>query len=347
MKKLHPKIIFHVLINFKLKIKTFYFLIIIGLGFFSSLFSQQIYSESHMLMGSAFELTVVMENEKTAANCIDQAKNEIIRIEKLISSWDKDSETAKINSNAGIQPIKVSKELFDLIDRAQKISKITSGAFDITFAAIDRIWNFDGGVSEMPGLGVIQNSISKMGFHKLQLNKKESTVFLPEKGMKIGFGGIGKGYAADQAKKLLISRGVKGGIINASGDMNTWGKQPDGSPWTVGIINPMNKEKVFSWLSLEHDAVVTSGNYEKFTQIDGERFSHIVDPRTGIPSKGIISSTIFANKAELADALATATFVMGVESGMFLIDQLPNIEAILIDDNGVIYKSKNIEIEKN
>tara|TARA_B100000767_G_scaffold275734_1_gene314815 strand:- start:275 stop:1171 length:897 start_codon:yes stop_codon:yes gene_type:complete len=298
-------------------------------------------------MGSTFELTVVAEKKNKASNYIEHAKNEIVRIEKLISSWDKNSETAKINSNAGIQPVKVSKELFDLIDRAQKISKITSGAFDITFAAIDQIWNFDGGVSEMPDLAVIHNSISKIGFHKLELNKKKSTIYLPKKGMKIGFGGIGKGYAADQAKKLLISRGVKGGIINASGDMNTWGKQPDGSPWTVGIINPMNKEKVFSWLSLEHDAVVTSGNYEKFTLIDGERFSHIVDPRTGIPSKGIISSTIFANKAELADALATATFVMGVESGIFLINQIPNIEAILIDDNGVIYKSKNIEIENN
>ncbi|MGB2342544.1 MAG: FAD:protein FMN transferase [Flavobacteriaceae bacterium] len=298
-------------------------------------------------MGSAFELTVVAENKEKASNYIEQAKNEIVRIEKLISSWDKNSETAKINSNSGIKPVKVSKELFYLIDRAQRISKITSGAFDITFAAIDRIWNFDGGVSQMPSFEVIQNSISKIGYSKLKLNKEESTVFLPEKGMKIGFGGIGKGYAADQAKELLINKGVKGGIINASGDMNTWGKQPDGSPWTVGIVNPMNKEKVFSWFSLKHDAVVTSGNYEKFTLIDGERFSHIIDPRTGIPSKGIISSTIFANKAELADALATATFVMGAESGMFLIDQLPNIEAILIDDKGVIYKSKNIEIEKD
>ena len=298
-------------------------------------------------MGSAFDLTVVAENKEKASNYIEQAKNEIVRIEKLISSWDKNSETTKINSNSGIEAVKVSKELFDLIDRSQRISKITSGAFDITFAAIDRIWDFDGGESQMPSFEVIQNSISKIGFRKLELNKKESTVFLPEKGMKIGFGGIGKGYAADRAKELLINKGVKGGIINASGDMNTWGNQPDGSPWTVGIVNPMNKEKVFSWFSLEHDAVVTSGNYEKFTLIDGERFSHIIDPRTGIPSKGILSSTIFANKAELADALATATFVMGVESGMFLIDQLPNIEAILIDDKGVIYKSKNIEIEKN
>ena len=166
-------------------------------------------------------------------------------------------------------------------------------------------------------------------------------------GMKIGFGAIGKGYAADRAKQLLVARGVVGGIINASGDMNTWGTQPDGSPWTIGVINPMNKEKVFSWFSLEHNAVVTSGNYEKFVRIGGKRYSHIIDPRTGIPSNGIISCTIFATKAELADALATATFVMGVESGLFLIDQLPNTEAILIDDEGIIYVSKNIQIEKD
>lgn len=250
------------------------------MGFFSSLFSQKIFSESFVLMGSAFDLTVVAENKEKASNYIEQAKNEIVRIEKLISSWDKNSETAKINSNSGIEAVKVSKELFDLIDRSQRISKITSGAFDITFAAIDRIWDFDGGESQMPSFEVIQNSISKIGFRKLELNKKESTVFLPEKGMKIGFGGIGKGYAADRAKELLINKGVKGGIINASGDMNTWGNQPDGSPWTVGIVNPMNKEKVFSWFSLEHDAVVTSGNYEKFTLIDGERFN--TNPQKGI-----------------------------------------------------------------
>ena len=126
-------------------------------------------------MGSAFDLTVVAENKEKASNYIEQAKNEIVRIEKLISSWDKNSETAKINSNSGIEAVKVSKELFDLIDRSQRISKITSGAFDITFAAIDRIWDFDGGESQMPSFEVIQNSISKIGFRKLELNKKEST----------------------------------------------------------------------------------------------------------------------------------------------------------------------------
>ena len=309
--------------------------------------AQKLYSESSILMGSSFEITVVAEDEDFAKESLAIAKKEIIRIENLISSWDQKSETSRINRNAGIAAVEVSKELFYLIFRAQQISKLSSGAFDLTFAAIDKLWNFDGKESEMPNPDTLKASVFNIGYQLIELDEESLTVFLPKKGMKIGFGAIGKGYAADRAKQLLVERGVLGGIINASGDMNTWGTKPDGSSWTIGIVNPMNNKKVFSWFSLEHNAVVTSGDYEKFTQINGRRYSHIIDPRTGIPSNGIISCTIFASKAELADALATATFVMGVESGLFLIDQLPNTEAILIDDKGIIHRSKNIQIEKN
>ena len=309
--------------------------------------AQKSYSESSILMGSSFEITVVAEDEDFAKESLAIAKKEIIRIENLISSWDQKSETSRININAGIAAVEVSKELFDLIFRAQQISKLSSGAFDLTFAAIDKLWNFDGRESEMPNPDTLKASVFNIGYQLIELDEESLTVFLPKKGMKIGFGAIGKGYAADRAKQLLVERGVLGGIINASGDMNTWGTKPDGSSWTIGIVNPMNNKKVFSWFSLEHNAVVTSGDYEKFTQINGRRYSHIIDPRTGIPSQGIVSCTIFASKAELADAIATAVFVMGVESGLFLIDQLPDIEAILIDESGIIHRSKNIEIEEN
>lgn len=309
--------------------------------------AQKLYSESSILMGSSFEITVVAEDEDFAKESLAIAKKEIIRIEDLISSWDQKSETSRINRNAGIAAVEVSKELFDLIFRAQQISKLSSGAFDLTFAAIDKLWNFDGKESEMPNPDTLKASVFNIGYQLIELDEESLTVFLPKKGMKIGFGAIGKGYAADRAKQLLVERGVLGGIINASGDMNTWGTKPDGSSWTIGIVNPMNNKKVFSWFSLEHNAVVTSGDYEKFTQINGRRYSHIIDPRTGIPSQGIVSCTVFAGKAELADAIATAIFVMGVESGLFLIDQLPDIEAILIDDSGIIHRSKNIEIEEN
>ncbi len=327
------------------RVLIFYFGLFGGIQLYSQ--TTQLYKESYTLMGSDFDITVVSDNEDAALKFIEMARREITRVENLISSWDSNSETSLINKNAGIKPVKVSKELWGLIQRSLQVSKITSGAFDITYAAVDNIWKFDGSVTSMPNPEIIKSSISKIGFSKIILNEEKQTVFLPTKGMKIGFGAIGKGYAADRAKDMLIEAGVKAGIINASGDMNTWGTQPDGTPWSIGIINPLNKEKVFSWFLLKHNAVVTSGNYEKHITIDGQRFSHIIDPRTGIPSKDIISSTIFASKAELADALATAIFVMGVDSGLFLINQLPDVEAILIDDLGKVHKSKNIAIENN
>ncbi|WP_394331537.1 FAD:protein FMN transferase [Psychroserpens damuponensis] len=297
-------------------------------------------------MGSRFDITVVANDSIQANKYIDTAVAEISRIEKLISSWDDNSQTSEINRNAGIKPVKVDKELFDLIERAIGISKLTDGAFDISYASMDRIWKFDGSMTKMPSKEETTISVEKVGYQNIVLDKKNSTVFLKLEGMKIGFGAIGKGYAADKAKDLLILKGVTSGIINASGDMNTWGKQPNGNEWKVAITNPMDKNKVFALLPITNGAVVTSGNYEKYVIFNGKGYTHIIDPRTGYPSTGIISVTVFAPKAELADALATSIFVMGKEAGLDRINQLPKIECIIIDDNGNITKSKNIEINK-
>jgi thiamine biosynthesis lipoprotein len=297
-------------------------------------------------MGSRFDITVVANDSIQANKYIDTAVAEISRIEKLISSWDDNSQTSEINRNAGAKPLKVDKELFNLIERAIGISKLTDGAFDISYASMDRIWQFDGSMTVMPSEKEIKSSVEKIGYQNIVLDKKNSTVFLKLEGMKIGFGAIGKGYAADKAKTLLISKGVPSGIINASGDMNTWGKQPNNEDWKVAITNPMNKNKVFALLPITNGAVVTSGNYEKYVNFNGKRYTHIIDPRTGYPSTGIISVTVFAPKAELADALATSVFVMGKEAGLDRINQLPKIECIIIDDKGNITKSTNIEIDK-
>lgn len=308
--------------------------------------AQQPYKRTLKLMGSRFDITVIAKDSVAANNHIDTAITEIKRIEKLISSWDANSQTSEINRNAGIKPVKVDAELFQLIERSIGISKLTDGAFDISYASMDNIWKFDGSMKQMPSPAEITASVEKVGFQNIILNKENGTVFLKLKGMKIGFGAIGKGYAADKAKDLLISKGVLSGIINASGDMNTWGKQPNGKEWKVAITNPMDKNKVFALLPISNGAVVTSGNYEKYVKFNGKQFSHIIDPRTGYPSSGIISVTVFAPKAELADALATSVFVMGQEAGLDRINQLPKIECIIIDDKGNIIKSKNIEIDK-
>ena len=153
-------------------------------------------------MGSAFDITVVSENNVSANEAIDLAVAEISRIEKLISSWDLNSETSAINKNAGIAPVKVSEELYQLIERSIKISELTDGAFDISYASMDRIWKFDGSMTEMPSTNDIENSVSKVGYKNILLDKNRGTVFLKNKGMKIGFGAIGKGYAADMAKRF-------------------------------------------------------------------------------------------------------------------------------------------------
>jgi len=302
------------------------------------------YKKQLILMGSAFEITVVENDSAKAVRDIDAAVAEIRRIEKLISSWDPASETSEINRNAGIKPVKVSRELFDLIKRAVAISRLTDGAFDITYASMDRIWRFDGSMKEMPSPEEVRKSIEKVGYENIMLDEARQTVFLKKKGMKIGFGGIGKGYAADRAKALLKKRGVKAGIINASGDLNTWGTAPDGQPWTVAIVNPLNKNKAFALVPVSDRAVATSGDYEKYVMFDGVRYAHIINPKTGYPATGIISVSIFAPKAELADALATAVFVMGIDAGLDRINQLPGIEAVIVDDKGGVHTSNRIEL---
>jgi len=306
--------------------------------------SIEVFHRKLKLMGTRFDINVSAKTAKDADVYIDMAVDEISRIEKLISSWDKTSQTSAINNNSGIKPVVVDPELFDLIKRSIAISELTDGAFDISYASMDKIWKFDGSMKEFPLEDKIKASVAKVGFENIILDEKKHTVFLKLKGMKIGFGGIGKGYAADKAKELLISKGVDAGIINASGDMNTWGKQPNGDDWTVAITNPMNKNKEFATLPITNGAVVTSGDYEKFVMFNGKRYSHIINPKTGYPASGVISVTVFAKQAELADALATSIFVMGVDVGLDRINQLPNIECIIIDENGDIHNSDNIRI---
>lgn len=307
--------------------------------------AQQNYKRTLKLMGSRFDITVVANSETEGNAYIDLAVAEISRLEKMISSWDSTSETAQINKNAGIKPVKVSPELYGLIERALKISKLTQGAFDISYASMDKIWKFDGSMTAMPSEVAIKESVAKVGYEHIILNPDAQTVYLNQKGMKIGFGAIGKGFAADKAKALLIAKGVKGGIINASGDLNTWGTQADGSDWKVAITNPFNKSKAFSWLPVVNSAVVTSGNYEKYVSFNGTRYSHIIDPRTGYPTSGIISATIFTKNAEVADALATSVFVMGVATGLDFVNQLKGVECILITDEGKIITSNNINLD--
>ncbi|WP_445458065.1 FAD:protein FMN transferase [Flavobacterium sp. HNIBRBA15423] len=313
----------------------------------SNSFSQQVFKKKQSLLGSPFEITVVAKDSIEADKFTSLAISEVKRIENLISDWIPTTQISKVNQNAGIAPVKVDLEVYNLVERATKISKLTSGAFDISYASMDKIWKFDGSMKEMPTPEAIKKSVEKVGYQNIILNPKDTTIFLKIKGMKLGLGGIGQGYIADKIKALLQENGCSSGLVNVSGDINTWGTQPNGEVWTVGIINPMNKNKVFATFPLIDSAVETSGSYEKFVNFNGKRYSHIIDPRTGYPASGIISISVFAKQTELADALATGIFVLGIEVGLDLINQLNGIECIIVDDKGGIHASKNIDIKKN
>lgn len=306
----------------------------------------QKYARSLKLMGNNFTITVVAEAEGIADDCIESAIDEIRRIEQLLTTYSNDSQTSLINENAGIQPVKVDLEVFDLIERSIGISTITQGAFDITYGSVDKnLWNFDKTMTRLPTPQKAMEMVYLINYKNIILDRQNLTVFLKEKGMRIGFGGIGKGYAAEMAKKKLEEKNVENGIINASGDLTAWGFQPDGKPWTIGIANPDQPQCAFSYMEISGKAVATSGNYEKFVMIDGKKYSHTIDPKTGLPISGIKSVTIISGNAEFADAMATPIAIMGIDAGLFLINQLPDLYAIIIDDNNKIYTSKNINLQ--
>jgi thiamine biosynthesis lipoprotein len=305
----------------------------------------RVFRDTRKLMGNRFEFCVVTSDEGYARECLDAAVREVQRIEALLTTFRDDSQTNAINAKAGVEPVIVDQEVFDLIYRSIKISELTQGAFDITYGSIDkRFWNFDTTMTSLPDPQTARKAVRLINYRNVILNAKARTVFLKEKGMRIGFGGIGKGYAADAAKKVLQAMGVTSGIVNASGDLAAWGYQPSGKPWTIGIADPQATHHPFSWLEITDRAVATSGNYERFVMIGGKRYAHTIDPKTGFPVHGIKSVTIISPNAELSDSLATPVTVMGVRVGLDMINQMKGIACIIVDDHDQVHTSKNINI---
>ncbi len=283
-------------------------------------------------MGSLFDITVVDQDSTRAHQHIQDAADEIERIENLISEWRSTTQISQVNQNAGIHPVKVDREVFELTQRAIRYSQLTDGAFDISIAALDKVWVFDGSMEQLPSDTAIRNSVQYVGHQYIILDSVNSTIFLEKKGMKIGFGSIGKGYAADKGRELLQSLGVKGGIVNASGDLSTWGTQPNKQPWKIGVRNPFKTHKIIKVLKLGYGSVATSGSNEKFVEIDGKRYTHIINPQTGWPSTGLTSVTVSGPSAEFANFLSTSIMVLGNKKGKKLLKKFPDYKAIIVKD---------------
>jgi thiamine biosynthesis lipoprotein len=231
-----------------------------------------------------------------------------------------------------------------MIKRCKDLSVLTQGAFDITCGPLKRLYNFKGERFQLPATGALTATLQKVGSSKIQLTDP-NCVYLAEPGMHIGFGAIGKGYAADVVKRKLIKHGINNGVINASGDLTAFGRRPDGSLWKVGVADPDEPSRILCWIPVENASVATSGNYEQYFEINGIRYSHNIDPLTGKPVKGIKSVTVVSASAELSDALATAVTIMGAEVGLHFIEQLPGTHCLIVTDENQIFTSKHLKPE--
>lgn len=315
-------------------------LILLNIGFVSQAQKVQI-SRSAVLMGGKFGITVVARDSVEANNNIDTIIKEISRIEYLISDWKPQTQVSAINRNAGIEPVKVDREVLDLTQRAIHLSEITNGAFDISFAAMEKIWHFDGSTIAMPDSQKVKNAVRLVGYRNIVIDTIASTIFLKYKGMKIGYGALGEGFAVDKCRELMKQKGINAGLINATGDIGTWGKQANGSDWIIGVTNPFDPTGIMDVVHLAKGSVTTSGSYEKYLMINGKRYAHIINPTTGYPATGLCSVTIFGPNTEFSNGLSTSIMVLGVEKGKKLLQQFPAYSAVMITENGKIIKTKN------
>lgn len=299
-----------------------------------------------LLMGSRFDFGAYAKTQAAADTAVARAIAEVERIEALISSWAPSSQTSAINAAAGSgKPVAVDRELLELIRRSQRVSALTGGAFDLTAGGLVGLYRFGGQDTVLPSPQVLAKVLQRVDYRAIEVDVAASAVGLTRSGMRIGFGAIGKGYAANRA--LAIMRGVDGvtgAVVNASGDMATWGTHDGGRAYEIGIADPRATGKVIGTLQLTDAAVVTSGNYERYFTAGGKRYAHILDPRTGLPTTGIASASVICPDAEFADALATALFVMGVERGLALVNSLRNMEALMIDGEGRLHQSAGLKL---
>jgi thiamine biosynthesis lipoprotein len=291
----------------------------------------QLLSRGFSAMGTLFEITVVGEGDE-AEEAIAAAFDEIRRVEDLLTVWKPEAPLLAVNERAGGKPVEVPEELLGVILRAIEISDRTDGAFDVSFASMGRVWDFNTDNPSLPDPAEVKRSIRLIDYRSIEVDPDRNTVRLASKGMRLSLGGIAKGYAADRAAQILRDRGFDDFAVYGGGDQLVSGRKGE-QPWSVGIQDPRTPSRHFARLSMpDGGAVVTSGDYQRFFLVDGKRYHHIINPATGYPAEGAVSVTVLAHSATVADALATGLFVLGPERGMALVEADPKLEAIFVDD---------------
>jgi thiamine biosynthesis lipoprotein len=280
-------------------------------------------------MGTAAKVTIYGKNEIEADSIARIALRELHSIENNLSTWKERSEVSRLNKDSNGKPLLASWELYSLTDSSLYFSERTFGAFDITTRPLVKLWGFLGGEPSLPGDADIEKTLELVGSDKITISDRSPRIGL-KPGTEIDFAGIAKGYAVDRCAGILKNHGVTSGLVNLGGNIFAIGAPPGKDEWTIGIRNPIETDKVIGSFTLKDEAVATSGNYENFVEIDGKRYGHIIDPRTGRPVEHVLSVTVISSTALAADALSTGFFVLGPEKSAEALNKLPGVKAYFI-----------------
>jgi thiamine biosynthesis lipoprotein len=297
------------------------------------------FEETQGIMGTRVHVEFFIEDDSRGPELLHSVMGEMHRIDHALSSYKADSELSKVNREAGLGWVTVSDELFELITKAHQVSELTGGAFDITYASVGRYYDYRQG--KAPDDATIEKAVQGINYHYIERDTIDSRVRFQRPEVYIALGGIAKGYAVDRGLQILQNAGIQQASVSAGGDSRILGDR-GGKPWTVGIQHPRKPGEMSAVLPLEDTAVSTSGDYERYFERDGVRYHHILDPSTGRSATGAWSVTILGPEATLTDALSTSVFVLGPKLGLELIDDLPGIDAIIIDPQGHLLVSADL-----
>ena len=300
-----------------------------------------IVTRAQMQMGTLVKITAVARNESIAQVAATAGFAEIHRLEELLSTWIPTSELSRVNTSAGVMPVSVSQETMTVIQGAIQVAEMTNGGFNIAIGPAVDAWNVIEG-RRIPAASELEVLRPLVDLQAVHADVRKQTIFLEKSGMRIDVGGIGKGYAADQAVMAMKKAGALAGVVALSGDIKTFGQLPGGKRFPVGIQHPRKEGEVLAFIDLENEAISTAGDYERFFERDGVRYHHILDPKTLQPARSCQSVTVIAREGIWADGLDTGIFVMGVESGMRLVEAVPGVEAIIVDHEGVVHVSSGL-----
>jgi FAD:protein FMN transferase len=293
------------------------------------------------IMGTDVTVTVVARSDREGAAAIEAALTEIKRLDRMMSLYKDDSEITRVNLAAGKHPVKVSPEMIEVVEAASEVSRLSGGVFDVTIGPLVVLWQMRLKEGKVPSTEELARVRRLVNFRNIVTDRAASTIFLKRPGMIMDFGGM-KGYIADRAADIIKKRGIDNAIIAVAGDIWVLGHREDGSPWRIGVQHPRERDKTLATLDLKDKYISTSGDYERFVIKENKRYHHIIDPRTGTPSTGVISATLIGSKGALIDPLTKVPFILGPVEGMKIVKKL-GAEAIIVDDEGKVFMTDGIK----